>query len=154
MIAFGPPATDNPIVADSPPWLQIVITLIGTVGTVAGVALAGGAFRRAGKSVKAADVAATVAAETKDLNTSEHGQNTGRIAALTTVVTDLVTLVADLRGDVAQVRDDVKHVNGRLDDVGRNAGVGRDQLMAHWQWHLEHPPPSPMPPPPNQEPTT
>ena len=135
MIAYLVP-TDTTDAA--PAWLQIVLTLIGTLGVSSAAIAAIIAMVRSGKGVKAAEVAAGVAAQTQESNSADHGR----------VANALGELRKEMLAGFSAMHDEVKHLSGRIDDVAHNTGAARDQLIIHQQWHMDHPPP------PNREPPT
>lgn len=99
----------------------IAVSLIAAVGSIL--------------SVKAGRAAKVEAAATRVSNNSDHGQ--------------VANMMTELRKEVLSgfqaIHDEINHLTSRLDDVGHNTGTARDQLMAHQQWHMDHPQPLPDP---------
>lgn len=88
---------------------QIFVTLIVTSGVIV-TAVFGYLANRAGKAAKVA------AEQTQVSNSNDHG----RVADALTALKDAVT-----------------HLDGRVQDVGHNVGVLRDQFIDHLQHHVD-----------------
>lgn len=99
----------EPTATVAPPWVQIVIVIIVTLGAIVGTV-----FSYLG--VKAGRAAKDEAARTQEYNSADHGKVVEALTAL---------------------RDEVAHLGGRIHDVGQNVGTLRDQFVGHLQHHLD-----------------
>lgn len=101
--------------AGGPPWVQVLVTGIVTLGVVAAAGLSALGVRRAGA---AKDEAAT----TREENRMDHGR--------------VADALLDLRNEISALKTETSH---RFDQLGQSVGAVRDAHVHHLEWHIGQP---------------